>query len=189
MGHDVRAIDKKWKDRQVAVTGDPNVGLSDRQRIFVESIARGMSQTLAARTAGYSSPNVRGHHLMKDPKIQDAVAQFHRKHEKSVQMTRKKVMEGMLEAIEMAKVQADPGTMVNGWREIGRMCGYYAAERKVIDINISAKRVVDKLETLTDAELLEMISKDEEAIEGEFAEVLEATQEQAEADYAAQYDD
>ncbi len=188
MGHDVRTINKKWKNRQIEATGDAGVGLTDRQRIFVESIARGMKQTMAARTAGYEGPNVVGCRLMKDPKIQDAIAQFHRKHEKSVQMTRKKVMEGMLEAIEMAKVQSDPNTMVNGWREIGRMCGYYAAERKVIDINISAKRVVDKLETLTDAELLEMIGKDEEAIEGEFAEVLDATQEQAEADYAAKYD-
>lgn len=189
MGQAIDNIDKSRKHRVVITTGDANVGLNDRERIFVESVARGMNQTMAARTAGYEHPAVHGHHMMKKPKIQDAVAQFHRKHEKSVQMTRKKVMEGMLEAIEMAKVQADPGTMVNGWREIGRMCGYYAAERKVIDINISAKRVVDKLETLTDAELLEMISKDEEAIEGEFAEVLDATQTQAEADYAAQYDD
>jgi phage terminase small subunit len=87
-------------------------------------------------------------------------------------MTRKKVMDGMLEAIEMAKIQADPGVMVNGWREIGRMCGYYAAEKKVLDINITAKRTVDKMETLSDAELLEMIDRDSDMIEGEFTEVF-----------------
>ena len=91
----------------------------------------------------------------------------------------------MLDAIEMAKVQADPGVMVNGWREIGRMCGYYAAEKKVIDINITAKRAVDKLEALTDAELLEMIENDSDAIEGEYAEVLEATQATADAHFEA----
>ena len=64
------------------------------------------------------------------------------------------------------------------------MCGYYAAEKKVIDINITAKRAVDKLEGMTDAELLEMIEEDSDAIEGEFAEVLEQTQEHADAQYA-----
>jgi len=89
-------------------------------------------------------------------------------------MTRKKVMDGMLEAIEMAKLQAEPATMVNGWREIGRMCGYYAAERKILDINITAKRAVDQLEMLSDGELLEMIERDSDLIEGEFTEVFEA---------------
>ena len=93
-------------------------------------------------------------------------------------------MDGMLEAIEMAKMQSEPGVMVAGWREIGRMCGYYAAEKKILDINITAKRAVDKLETLSDAELLEMIEEDNEAIEGEFAEVLEATQQTADDEFA-----
>ena len=115
------------------VTGDPLRSLTEKQRLFVDSLIRGMSQTMAAR---------------------------------------KKVMDGMLEAIEMAKLQSEPATMVGGWREIGRMCGYYAAEKRVLDINITAKRAVDKLETLSDAELLEMIDKDSDMIEGEFTEVF-----------------
>jgi len=83
-------------------------------------------------------------------------------------------MDGMLEAIDMARLQGESGVMVAGWREIGRMCGYYAAEKKEISVNISAKRTIDKLETMSDAELLEMIEQDEEAIEGEFTEVLTA---------------
>jgi hypothetical protein len=175
--------------RVLATTNDPLLALTERQKIFVDAILHGQSQTMAARTAGFGAPNQHAYRLMKDPKIIEALQQQHHKHEKAVQMTRKQVMEGMLDAIEMAKLQADPGTMVNGWREIGRMCGYYAAERKIIDVNISAKRVIDKLESLSDAELLEMITKDEEVIEGEFEQVLVATQAQAEADYAAQYDE
>jgi hypothetical protein len=175
--------------RVLTTTNDPLLALTDRQKIFVDAVLRGQSQTMAARTAGYSAPNQRANLMMKDPKIIEALQQQHYKHEKSVQMTRKRVMEGLVEAIDMAKLQADPGTMVNGWREIGRMCGYYAAERKIIDVNISAKRVIDKLETLTDAELLEMVSQDEEAIEGEFEQVLVATQERADAEHALMYDE
>ena len=151
-------------------TGDPILSLTPKQKLFVEGLLRGQTQSLA----GYGNVHGTANRLMRMPKIHEAVAYLHRKHEKASQMTRKKVMDGMLEAIEMAKLQAEPATMVNGWREIGRMCGYYAAERKILDVNITAKRAVDKLETLSDAELLEMIDKDSDMIEGEFTEVLAA---------------
>ena len=167
----------------IKVTGDPTLGLTDMQRVFVNNILSGMPQTTAARAAGYGTPHVEASRMMRNPRIKEALQVLHRKHEKASQMTRKKVMDGMLEAIEMAKMQGESGVMVAGWREIGRMCGYYAAEKRVIDVNITAKRAVDKLETLTDAELLEMIEQDEAAIEGECVEVLEATQEAADAEF------
>jgi phage terminase small subunit len=164
--------------------GDPFIGLTDKQKIFIDAVCHGQTQTMAARSAGYEFPGPEAVRLMKIPKIKEALQYQHRKYEKATQMTRRRVMDGLVEAVEMAKVQADPGTMVNGWREIGRMCGYYAAEKKVIDINITAKRAVDKLEMMSDAELLEMIENDSEAIEGEYAEVLDATQDVADARYA-----
>jgi hypothetical protein len=156
-----------------ALTGDPLHTLTDKQKIFVDCLMRGNTQTMAARTAGYGQPAIDANRLMKSPRIKGALTHMQKKYEKASQMSRKKVMDGMLEAIDMAKVQSEPGVMVAGWREIGRMCGYYAAEKKIIDINITAKRAVDKLETMSDSELLEMIDTDSEAIEGEFAEVLE----------------
>jgi hypothetical protein len=173
------------KDRAALAVGDPLLGLTDKQRAFIDGILRGMPQTTAARSAGYENAAVEANRQMRNPKITEALRVLHHKYEKASQMTRKKVMDGMLEAIEMAKLQADPGVMVSGWREIGRMCGYYAAEKKVLDINITAKRAVDKLEGLSDAELLEMIENDSEAIEGEFTEVLESTQQVADAQHAA----
>jgi len=171
--------------RNRAITGDPTLGLTDKQLKFLDGVLAGMPQTTAARAAGYSAPHVEASRLMGRPQIKEALQVLHRKHEKASQMTRKKVMDGMLEAIEMAKMQGESGVMVAGWREVGRMCGYYAAEKKVIDVNITAKRAIDKLETLSDAELLEMIEEDGAAIEGEFTEVLEATQDAADKQFAA----
>jgi hypothetical protein len=157
-------------------TGNPTLSLSDQQRMFVDGIMRGTKQTHSARAAGYRDPATAANRLMRSARVVESIQYLQRGYEKSHQMTRKKVMDGMLEAIEMAKIQAEPATMVTGWREIGRMCGYYAAEKKVIDINITAKRAVDKLETLSDAELLEMIDEDSETIEGDFTEVFEGAQ-------------
>lgn len=137
---------------------------------------RGMNQKTAARNAGYSTPHVDGTRAMHHPHVQAALRHLQAKYEQASQMKRKRVMDGILEAIEMAKLQSDPAVMISGWREIGRMCGYYAAEKKEISVSISAKRAVDKLETLSDAELLEMIEEDEEALEGEYTEVLNSIQ-------------
>lgn len=164
-------------NRMVArATGNPTLELTEMETIFVNNLLKGQPQTIAARGAGYSAPGVEATRLMKKPKIQDALYYLQKKYEKASQMTRKKVMDGFTEAIEMAKAQGEPATMVNGWREIGRMCGYYAPEKKILDVNVTAKRAVDVIETLSDAELLEMIENDSEAIEGEFTEILESAQ-------------
>lgn len=146
--------------------------LTEQQRLFVDSIVKGKAPQVAARIAGYAQPERQGYAIVRSPKVAAAIQYLHKKHEKAADMTRKKVMDGMLEAVEMAKLQADPGNMIAGWREIGRMCGYYAPEVKKIDINISTKRVIDKMETLSDEDLVKMIEESSQIIEAEAIEVL-----------------
>ena len=81
------------------VTADPMLGLSDMQLAFIENILAGMTQTLAARTAGYNNPGVEGHRLMNSVSVKNALRYLHREHEKASRMTRKKVMDGMLAAL------------------------------------------------------------------------------------------
>lgn len=151
--------------------------LTDQQKLFCEQIMKGKSPGVAARIAGYVQPESQGYQIVKSPKVQAAIQYMHKKHEAAAQMTRKKVMDGFLEAIDMARMQADSSTMVAGWREIGRMCGYYAPEVKKIDISITAKRVIDKLETLSDDDLLQMVEENAKIIEGEAVEILDVYQE------------
>lgn len=154
------------------VTGNPFHALTKKQKKFVHNLVAGMAPKLAAQAAGYQTPHVDSAVNLRNPKVQAALVYMNQKHEAAAQMSRKRVMDGFLEAIEMAKMQGESGVMVNGWREIGRMCGYYAPERKVLDVNVTAKRTVDVIETMSDAELLEMVERDSQAIEGEFEEIL-----------------
>lgn len=160
----------------------PTHYLTDQQRIFCEQILKGRAPGQAARIAGYANPDTTGHAVAKSPKVAAAIKYLYKKHEKVSDMTRKKVMDGMLEAIDMARIQADAGNMIAGWREIGRMCGYYAPEVKKIDINITAKRVIDKLETLSDEDLVQMIEESSNIIEAEAVEILEHAQELSDAE-------
>lgn len=76
-----------------------------------------------------------------------------------LQISRQHVLEGLQTGIAMAREQGDVHAMIAGWREIAKMCGYYAPERKVIAISASANRVVAQLEALSDAELLQLAEK------------------------------
>lgn len=53
------------------------------------------------------------------------------------------------------------------------MCGYYEPVKKQIDVNITGNVVMQRLNKLSDAELLKLIETETaNALEGEFTEVL-----------------
>jgi len=149
---------------------DPLQQLDPREKIFAEHIANGARQAVAARAAGFKQPEKLAYRVLKRPHVARAVKYIAEQNRKVSQMDRKKVMEGFLEAIEMAKIQGDASTMVTGWREVGRMCGLYEPEKKTLDVNITAKRMIDKMETMSTEELLEMAAE-QDAIDAEYSEV------------------
>ena len=59
------------------VTGDPLLSLTPKQKVFVESLIRGQTLSLAARSAGYENVSVAANRLMQMPKINEAVAYLH----------------------------------------------------------------------------------------------------------------
>lgn len=71
-------------------------------------------------------------------------------------MSRKRVMRGMLEAVDMARDRLQPNTMLSGWKEIGRMCGFYEPERREIILSKSAEEMQKEIKTLTRAQLLDI---------------------------------
>ena len=149
--------------------------LNEKEKKFALFAAEGKALLKSAKLAGYScggSGTTVPNRLMKRPQVVNAIHHLQKRYEESIVASRKMVLEGFLEAIEQAKLQADPAVQIAGWREIGKMCGYYAPEVKEVNVNVSAKRTIGQLEVLSDAELLEMIEKDRQAIEGEAMEVL-----------------
>lgn len=152
---------------------NPDRPLTSRMKEFVKLWAQGETILSAAIRAGYNDGGTYAYRLAKDPAI---LKIYHREKEAyaaAVGMTRQKVMEGLLEAVEMAKIQADPTAMIAGWREVGKMCGYYEPVKKQIDVNITGNVVMERLNKLSDAELLKLIeTKTANALEGEFTEVL-----------------
>jgi hypothetical protein len=146
--------------------------LTERQQLFVNAVARdGMNFNAALRQAGYSdSPGTRNS-IVGNAKIQHAIAIEKAKYAQASQMTKKKVIDGFLEAIDMARIKADPIVMVAGWREVAKMCGFYEPTRHKLEVSVNGQVVIHKLQQLDDTELLRLAEGDTDALEGEFTVV------------------
>lgn len=140
---------------EIASTIDPNKPLTDKAKLFVKHWAQGESIQTAAIKAGYGDGATYAYQLVHFPQVKALYAEEKRLYEEAAQMTRKKVMDMLVEAYDMAKLTSEPSSMVSAAREIGKMCGYY--EPTKIKIEHSLTEGVARMERLSDAELMEMI--------------------------------
>lgn len=155
---------------------DPYTVMTDMQRMFVHYLVHErMKPAQAARAAGSQSRSVASWaaETMKKPHIKAAILEAQQEYRESVGMTRKKVMDGFLEAVDLARTKGEPMTMVTGWREIGRMCGYYEATKHKVEISVNGRVQLEKISGMTDEELMKMIEERQEpareVLEGEFS--------------------
>ena len=83
-----------------------------------------------------------------------------------VEITRADVVQGIKDAIERARLQAEPATEIRGWVEIGKILGHYAPETKKLLLSDDQDRVIRKLESLSTAELLALADKKKALTQG-----------------------
>lgn len=137
--------------------GEPRAQtLTPKQAAFVEARSNGMNIVQAAQAAGYSNPDVSGYAVERSPLVKAEIEKAFKRNERKAEMSKKKVMDGMIYAIEQAKLLADPTAQIAGWREVAKMCGYYEPKKVQVDISLSAKRMFSQFETMSDEELLQI---------------------------------
>lgn len=142
---------------QVALLADPNKPLTEKAKLFVKYWAQGESVFSASARAGYGDGATYAYKLTRLPQAIALYNEEKRLYEEASQMTRKKVMDGLLEAVDMAKMLAEPATMVAGWKTIAQMCGYMAPIEKKLTINTTGSALMQRMAQMSDAELLKEI--------------------------------
>lgn len=147
------------------------IELTPKQHKYVKARLSGVDSIPAARLAGYSNARMNAKVVAAAPVVQSALDAGFRQNEKRAEMTKQKVINGMLEAVEQAKMLADPNAQVNGWREIAKMCGYYEPQRLQVEVSVSAKRMLSQYEALSDEELLKLA--DQTVIDSDDFEVID----------------
>jgi len=138
-----------------------NVQLTPKQARFAEEYVLDHNATAAALRAGFApkSARVTACRLLKANKaVQAAVAAQEALVAVEVGITRQQAIQGLLEAVEMARERRDPGAMIGAWRELGKMLGYYAPERVRVTASTDGVGQVGRWQMLSDEELAAVIS-------------------------------
>lgn len=154
---------------------DTNVGnmiyqeLSPQQRTAVEGLAMGLNKTQAAAKA-----NIGVNTLSKwltQSHVQRYMAQLQQDTSDMISVTKPKVVQMLMEAIEDAKLQSDPGVQIKGLRELGLMLGFYAPEERHISYTNTEAQIQRHLTEMSEKDLLALAGKDSNVIEGDFRRV------------------
>lgn len=153
------------KESPKYLSGPAHAALDADARYFIEMVVdEGIPTSVALREIGQTP------RYLKRPEIQEALAERRAKHEKLFDVTRKQVVDGILEAAEMAKVMSEPMVMVAAWREAGRLCGYYEPQKTKIDITVTGNLTVRQIQEMPEEELLKLVAP-VEALEGDYERV------------------
>jgi phage terminase small subunit len=157
--HEARSRGISTSNNAGAMLVSPDKPLTEKQKLFVEHWAKGDSIPAAAVRAGYADGGQMAYRMVRMPNILKLKAEYEAKYEAEAQMSRKKVMDGFLEAIDMAKLMAEPATMISGWTAVAKMCGYMAPIEHKMKVDVTGNVTMQKLTAMSDAELLEMIER------------------------------
>lgn len=142
----------------------PDKPLTELQKAFVRLWASGETILSASIKAGYSDGGTYAYRLVHQPNILKLYNEEKRAFEAANDMSRKKVMDGFMDGIEMAKMLGEPASVIAGWREVGKMCGYYEPVKVRHEISIEGKILVDRMNRMSDEDLMKLIADNAQAI-------------------------
>lgn len=126
----------------------------------IEAVAvMGMTHSEAADYSGLSPGSVS--QLLSKPKVKKYIAEMQKKQEEKLNVSRERVLEGMLTAIQDARQLGEPASQIRGWEQIAKMQGYYAPERRVVELPENAEEFVRALQALDSAEVARIAGQDD----------------------------
>ena len=127
---------------------------------FVDEISLDHNGTAAAIRAGYApiSAPVTASRLIRNHKVKAALADRQQALADHFNLDRQHLVNELLRAAELAKGNGDPAGMVAAYREIGRMCGFYALEKRVVTVAPADQAGLQAFEAMSDEELVAIVA-------------------------------
>lgn len=124
--------------------------VTEQQEKFVDAKMLGANDRQAALAAGQPSAS----NFTNAVSVREQLAAARRWLTDTTQIKRIDVIEGVIDGIEMARMQGDAANVIRGWTEVGKILGHYAPEVKKIELTMNQGRLKSKFEALSDEELL-----------------------------------
>lgn len=137
---------------------------------IIDAIARfNLTPTQAASSLGLPAPP---RWVIHNRQFNEAISYERHRWREAWDITRRDIVEGLEEAIMIARNTQDANAMVKAWTEIGKLTGLYAPtriENRNLNVDVKATTTAD-LQRLSDQELHALIAQYEaqaESIDGE----------------------
>lgn len=130
--------------------------VTPKQRTFAEHYALDHNGAAAAVRAGYAKGSARqtASDLLAKPEVQALVSKHEALAAERLGVTKERVLAELEAAVELARQKGDVMAMISGWREIGKMIGAYAPERKRVEVSLEGDKLRAQYEATSDQELL-----------------------------------
>jgi hypothetical protein len=144
-----------------------SVVLKPKKQVVADALLDGATIREAAAAAELCKSSVEK--MKRAPDVRQYIEQNQKELSNLTNLKRGDIIAGMMEAIDMAKLGADAGSMIRGYTEIAKMLGLYAPEVKVVQISMSQRAIANKYEAMSDEDLLKIAEGN--VIEGESVRV------------------
>ena len=134
--------------------------LSPKQAKFVAEYLVDGNGSRAALAAGYgeSGRSVAAVRLLGNASVRAAIETRQAVDSQRLGLARQNVIQGLLEAVQMARQQANPGAMVSAWVQLARLMGFYQPERHQVDLAVvSEAKLMAHMVAMSDAELMAVV--------------------------------
>lgn len=126
---------------------------------FAERVAAGEHPAEVAEAFGFKNPQAAGARLAQHPLVVEKIRQSNKRVSEATDITRQTIVEGLMSAIDQAKLLADPTAQIAGWREMAKLLGLNAPEQKVVSIAVSHDgNIQHQLKNVSTAELEKLVS-------------------------------
>jgi hypothetical protein len=147
------------KKKPLVKTGprEKSIILTSMQADLVDATLQGKDRAAACAAAGYQHPFANKDAPFKSEAVQRALREARDELSTAAQITRADIINGFMEAINVARLVADPASMIKGWSETAKVLGLYAPEVKKIEMSMNQQRLQSKFESMSDADLMGII--------------------------------
>lgn len=135
--------------------------LTDKQRRWIDEYLIDFNGAAAAVRAGYSERSARSiaHENATKPDIQVVLLARQAALAQRMAVTQAGIVQGLVDAVEMARIMSNPAAMVSGLREIAKMLGYYEPEVKRVEMSVGQKATAADFAGMSDKDLLALIEQ------------------------------
>lgn len=128
----------------------------------------GMNKKQAALYAGFSYSHAKD--LLKTPEVIEEMQVTSELIRKKYHITRDRVVKGMVDAAERAKMLGEPNTELNCWKELGKLHGLYEPTQHRVIHSADEEELSRRIEEMPREELLKLAAQKKRTpaiIEGE----------------------